>query len=70
MATKIVELRLLVPTHGTRYSAEVGDRRLIMWRSENTPRDVVTARAGAPLDWGGAVVRGRDYEILSDTQGH
>jgi hypothetical protein len=58
-------LRLCIDVSGSRYDSKIGEERSITWRME-TPRVVSQARAKEPIDWGGAMVRFGDYEVIQD----
>lgn len=65
MKKYVAVLRLKVPVRGARYDSAAGERRTIMW-SLSTPAVVAQARASEAIDWGGAMVRASDYEVLRD----
>ncbi len=67
MNTNVAVLRLQVDVRGSRYDSKAGERRTIMWR-QATPRVVEQAMAGEAIDWGGAMVRAGDYELLADSR--
>lgn len=61
--SNVAVLRLLVPVRGARYDSAAGETRTVIWRT-SIPRVVAQARAGEAIDWGGAMVRVDDYEML------
>jgi hypothetical protein len=65
--TKTLVLRLMIPVQGSRFDSDAGEKRRLSWRLE-VPRVVAQARARAPIDWGGAMVRFGDYEVIHDSE--
>jgi hypothetical protein len=65
--SKKIILRLAVPVQGSRFDSKAGEQRRIVWRLE-VPRVVAQARAHAPIDWGGSMVRFGDYEVIHDSE--
>lgn len=61
--SKVAVMRLRVPVRGSRHDSAAGETRTLIWR-QTVPRVVAQARAGEAIDWGGAMVRCGDYELL------
>jgi hypothetical protein len=57
---------LKTATKGTRFDSDPGDIKRISWRGQEIPRIVLQARAGAAIDWGGAMVRASEYAVILD----
>jgi hypothetical protein len=61
--SNVVVLRLRIPVNGSRFNSVAGETRTLIWR-QTVPRVVAQSRAGDAIDWGGAMVRFGDYEML------
>lgn len=63
MKSNVAVLRLCVDVQGARYDSKAGEQRMVIWR-QSVPRVVAQARAEEAIDWGGAMVRFGDYEMV------